>query len=71
MVTPWVRLSRMEMAELERMECAARRRLMTPAQRSARQREFANMRRIEMDKRRPVYREGLEEAREALRTALA
>lgn len=70
MVTPWVKLMCMEKAELERMEHSARLRLMTTDQRAARQREFANMRRIEADRHRPVYREGLEEAREALRMAL-
>lgn len=63
----------MEMAEIERMETLAQRRVMTPAQRSARLRELENMKVVRQMKREPRDREriaaGLAQARAALAEA--
>ena len=63
----------MEMAEIERMESLTQRRVMTPAQRSARLRELENMKVVRQMKREPRDREriaaGLAQARAALAEA--
>lgn len=59
----------MDTAELDRMERAVKLRLMTEAQRSARLKEMANMRRIKNEPKSvepEVVAEGLAKAREAL-----